>query len=972
MKTEAGLALNQEQKQAVTFGTGPLLVVAGAGTGKTAVITSRVAWLINKKKVTPSAILALTFTDKAAAEMEKRVDKLVPYGYIDTWISTFHAFGDRVLREHALDIGLSPNFQVLTQPEQAVFLRERFFTIDGLELMRPLSGPTKHIQAIIEHISHLKDELVSPDKYLAFATRESAKAENDAAKIAAQKYLEIAKIYAHYQQWMAENDQIDFGDQINLAIKLWRRHPDVLKKYQKQFEYCLVDEFQDTNTAQNELLKLLFGPKAPCQNITVVGDDDQSIYQFRGAAVQNIIGFQKTWPDTRVIVLNKNFRSQQSILDAAYSLIQHNNPYRLEVAARIDKKLRGTGPGPTPEFTQYDDDFFEAKAIAEHITSLIKEGLRYRDIAILVRANSQAEPLAQQLRASGIPYVASGASGLYDEPIVRLLISFLKVISDYDDHLSLYYLATSEVYDVDVVAMTAIIHYGRRHHLHFRDLLTSTEKYAELSSRVKAELSKLQKLNSDIEKLVTFAREHNVGEVLYRWLVDTELLKKLNAAADKDLLARVQLENIAAFYEKIKNFVRASENTSAMNFVANLRLLAEAGENPAATSGSDNDIDAITIATVHGAKGLEWPVVFLPSLAADRFPSRHRQAAIPVPDKLIVTAVPSKELHIQEERRLFYVALTRAKQNLYLSVAKKYGQGSREKKISQFVHEALGNIKLRIKNEELKITERLSLFETTEHRIAVKTRFMRTGDTVNLNPHQIDDYLTCPKKFDYIHILKLPILQAWAVAYGNAIHQAIGYYFTKKLHGDSVSIEEVINTYYAAWRSENFVTREHEEQKKRTGEKTLVEFVAREEKAPRKVMAIEEKFDFGISGTKISGRYDVVIDEAGGKLILDFKTSDVTEEKKAEERVKQSTQMQIYALSEETMHHQKPHTALYFVESGIVARHQFSDKEIDKIKENIKHVTSGIKKENFDATPDFNKCHWCAYKDICPSKYKGA
>ena len=962
--------LNTEQERAVTFGKGPLLVVAGAGTGKTTVVTRRIAWLIGQQKIAPSSILALTFTDKAAGEMETRVDQLVPYGYVDTWISTFHAFGDRVLRDHALEAGLSPNFQVLTQPEQVVYLRERFFAIDALKYLRPLSGPTKFIPDIIAHISHLKDELISPEKYLAFAADAAGKAETDEDRVAAEKYLEIAKIYAHYQRWMVEADQIDFGDQINRALKLLEEHPDILKKYQHQFRYCLIDEFQDTNTAQNELIKILFGPKAPRQNVTVVGDDDQSIYQFRGAAVENILGFKKTWRGAGIVVLNKNYRSQQGILDAAYNLIQHNNPDRLEIEAKIDKKLTGTGPGPEPELHRYDDDFHEAKAIANRIGELVQAGASYSDIAILTRANNQAEPFILELRSSGIPYLAPGTSGLYDEPIIRLLVSFCRVLADYDDYLSLYYLATSEVYGVGVVAMTAVADYTRRHNLHFRDVLTDISRHEKISEVVKPEINKLEKLRDNIEKYARLARERNVGEVIYRWLVDTGLLKKLDAASDNDLLARVELENIAAFYEKIKNFVRASDNPSVMNFVANLRLLTEAGENPALSQG-EIDVNAVTLLTVHSAKGLEWPVVFLPSLASDRFPSRHRQDTIPLPEKLIKAKESDRDLHLREERRLFYVALTRAKENVYLSVAKIYGQGSREKKVSQFVYETLGNAKMSLKDEKLRIVDKLSLFEAVEKRAQVKTRFMK-ADGIKLNPHQIDDYLTCPKKFDYIHVLQIPITQAWEVAYGNAIHQAIELYFTKKLKKTDVSIDELTKAYRAAWRSENFVTREHEEQKKIIGEQTLAAFFEREQIAKRQVKAVEERFEFAQDGVKISGRYDTVFSEGGEKLILDFKTSDVTEEKKAGERVRQSTQMQIYALAEQTIGGKRPQTALYFVESGIIARHIFSDKEITKTKENIERVAGGIKKQNFTATPSFTQCHWCAYKAICPSKFRSA
>lgn len=961
--------LNKEQIKAVTHGTGPQLVIAGAGTGKTTVITRRIAWLISQKKIAPSAILALTFTDKAAGEMETRVDKLVPYGFVDTWIHTFHAFGDRILRDHALEIGLSPDFQVLNQPEQAVFLRERIFDIE-LEHLRPLSSPHKYIGAIVEHINRLKDNLVTPEKYLCFAEKFLGDAKDKEDESLGQTYLELAQIFKCYNKWMAANDSIDFGDQIALTIKLLKEHSHILKDVRNQFQYCLVDEFQDTNIAQNELLKLLFGRSTKRQNITAVGDDDQSIYGFRGAAVQNILDFQKNWPQCNTVVLRKNYRSSQPILDSAYDLITNNNPNRLEIKAGIDKKLIGTGAGESPQFLRYDDDFNEAKSIVDNIKKLITNSKKYSDIAILVRANNQLDPIIHQLRAAGLPYIAPGSSGLYDEPIIRLLISFVKVIANYEDHISLYYLATSEVYGVDTTAMTAISSYIRYKNLHFRTVLENIDDYPELKKRMGDEKEKIAKLIEDIKNYTEFARTHNVGELIYRWLDKTGLLKTLIKRSEKDILAQVELENIAAFYEKIKDFVRASENANVIGFVDNLRLLVEAGENPA-LSRIDIDVNAITLMTVHSAKGLEWPIVFMPTLAADRFPARHRTNALPVPQEL-TGPTADRDTHVQEERRLFYVAMTRAKEKVILSVARRYDRGVREKKISQFVFEALGTEVNKIPDvKKMEIIEKLSLFDIGKKQVPRVTKFIKP-DAIRLNPHQIDDYITCPKKFVYIHILEVPITTKWEVAYGTVIHKAIGFYFARCLQGKAPSLDEVLDIYHKSWQPEGFTTHEHEIRKKRVGEQALRDFYEREQKHVREITAVEYPFEFKLDGIKIRGRFDTVFGKGDKKEIIDFKTSDVKELDKAKERVKQSTQMQIYAMANITIEKNRPQTALYFVESGVIGQHQFTDKELEKTKEKIRKVAEGLKKEEFHATPGYNQCHWCAYKDICPYKYKNS
>ena len=333
--------LNPQQKKAVTTTKGPLLIIAGAGTGKTSVISHRIAYIIDKKLAKPAEILALTFTEKAAGEMEDRVDVLVPYGYIDTWISTFHAFGDRILRENALDLGLSPDFRVLTKPEQVLFFQQNLFRFD-LSYFRPLGNPTKFIGAILDHFSRIKDEDIAPAEYLKFAKNFKGDAKE------AEKYQELARVFSQYEELKSQAGLLDFGDQIVLVLKLFRNYPKILASYQEKFKYILVDEYQDTNYAQNQIVKMLADRH---KNICVCGDDDQSIYKFRGAAISNILEFKKNFPKLEQVVLTQNYRSSQAILDSAYKLIINNNPDRLEIKNKIIKVLKSS------QKTFWSDDF---------------------------------------------------------------------------------------------------------------------------------------------------------------------------------------------------------------------------------------------------------------------------------------------------------------------------------------------------------------------------------------------------------------------------------------------------------------------------------------------------------------------------------------------------------------------------------------------------------------------------------------
>ena len=463
------------QRDAVLHGDGPLLIIAGAGTGKTTVLTRRIAHLIASKRARPEEILALTFTEKAAAEMSERVDQLIPYGYAETWIGTFHAFGDRVLREGALESGLNPEFQVLARPEQIIFLRERIFRLP-LERFRPLGDPTHHLAALLDLVSRAKDEDVSPEAYVAWARDRVALADTPDEQDEAAKHQEVAAFYEAYQRLLAEAGLADFGDQIHQSLSLLRERPAALAKLRERYRYVLVDEFQDTNHAQLELVRLLAGEGTDAggdgpgphangsgPNITVVGDDDQAIYRWRGAASANLLAFRRIYPGAREVVLNENHRSTQPILDAAARLISYNNPHRLEAVAGIDKRLRSERTrGPAVTHLRFDTVSAEADGVADLVQARLREGYRPRDLALLVRTNSDADPFLRALNVHGIAHRFSGSRGLYAREEVRLLIAFLRALANPADSISLFYLAASELYALPAPELLRLNHHARR------------------------------------------------------------------------------------------------------------------------------------------------------------------------------------------------------------------------------------------------------------------------------------------------------------------------------------------------------------------------------------------------------------------------------------------------------------------------------------------------------------------------------
>ena len=460
--------------------TGPLLVVAGAGTGKTQVITRRIAWLIATRRAKPSEILALTFTDKAAEEMAVRVDQLVPYGYTDTAISTFHAFGDSLIREYALELGLPTDVRVLTRPEVVIFLREHLFEFD-LDAYRPLGDPTRFLAALATLFSRCKDEDISPADYLAHADRLAVEAARLAEAAAGAEPVETGTApadaaaeeaappgaswrgaYATYQRLLAANGCIDFGDQVALALRLVRTSAAARTAIAGRFRYILVDEFQDTNRAQAELVAALADGH---RNVTVVGDDDQAIYAFRGAAVDNILAFGDRYPAAGPsccgATTGRSRRSSTRPTGSSGSTTRTGSRSGPGSSSGCGRSASSPAPAPV-RLEVFASGAEEADWIAAEIGRRIEGGAAPRDHAILVRANGHADPILRALNMAGIPWRFSGTSGLYARPEVRLLLAFLRAVADLESSVDVYALAASDVYGLGGEDLTAIVNMARR------------------------------------------------------------------------------------------------------------------------------------------------------------------------------------------------------------------------------------------------------------------------------------------------------------------------------------------------------------------------------------------------------------------------------------------------------------------------------------------------------------------------------
>ncbi len=996
-RADAALALLRNldgaQRRAVTHGEGPLLVVAGAGTGKTRVITRRVAWLIATKRARPSEILALTFTDRAADEMQARVDALVPYGYVDTAIHTFHGFGDRLIREFAFELGLPSDPRVLTRPEVVVFLREHLFEL-GLDRYRPLGDPTRFLDALASLFSRAKDEDVDPDAYLAHAHRLLAAAEalpdGEAAEAAgprartspaaaletARNQLEVATAYARYQRLLAASGLVDFGDQLHVALRLLREHPAVRERLRRRFRYVLVDEFQDTNRAQLELLALLTGERG---NLTVVGDDDQAIYAFRGAAVRNILEFRERFA-ARVVVLRRNHRSRAPILEAAGRLIRHNDPDRLEAREGLDKRLiavrraqRAT-PVRHREFRTAAD---EADHVASAVADRIRAGVPTREIAILVRANADADPILRALNLHGIPWRFSGASGLYSRPAVRRLLAFLRTIASPDSTLDLYALATTEPYALGGADLTRLVEACRRAH---RSLWSLFEEIADGARQnvPPAVVGSIERLVADVRAGLAMSHRRPAGEVLYDFLRRSGTLAAL-ATRPSDASDAV---DVARFFEVVGRQSALLADPRVPFLVPHLATLLDAGDDPAAAQ--DDDGEAVSVLTVHKAKGLEFRVVFVAGLADGRFPVRARREALSLPEGLDASSDGDDGGSLAEERRLCYVAMTRARDELVLTSAADTG-GRRLRRVSPFVAEALdlspavpaaarlsepcdghdaGTVGTAAAGA-VAVARALAGFEPVDARSNVP-RAPRPPEALSFT--QVDEYLACPARYRFRHVLRLPTPAHHAITYGIALHEAVAAFGRSQIQGRPLSEAGLLEAFARAWSGLGFLSRQHEEARLAAGRAALLRFRDAALRSDRRPIAVEEPFFVTLENVRLQGRFDRVDEGPRGVVVTDFKSSDVRDRARARERARESLQLALYALAWRAREGTLPaETELVFLDSGVAGGVVPEAARLERAAARIGEAADGIRAGAFDARPDSMTCHYCPFREICPS-----
>jgi DNA helicase-2/ATP-dependent DNA helicase PcrA len=669
--------LNDAQRDAVTHPGGPLLVLAGAGSGKTRVITRRIAWLA-QNGVAPEHVLALTFSAKAAEEMRTRAEELLEDPYEELVCTTFHSFCVRLLQEEALDAGFDPFFHPATPADRLALLMERLDSLDVRHHdMR--GNPAPFLAKVIERIDRLKDEMVSAEEYLAWAEGLAASAE-DVERDLSEREAEFARLYADHDRLLDEIGAMDFGEMIVRAIRLLEERPAARRRVSERYRAVLVDEYQDTNFAQKELLRLLV---AEHRNVIVVGDDDQSIYRFRGASRKNILEFQDTFPDARVVRLETNYRSHQTILEAAHAVVAPNE-HRLEKKLRSGRSQTAAGLEPV-SFWRCENERAQAQAVAAELERLIADGIDPAATAVLVRSvRNEGQLVATALEERGIPYRLVGGAGFFERSEVRDLLAWLRLLADPHDSRAVVRALMRPPVELGPVDLARCTMIARR-------------RKSDMVSALRAALDSPDVPPEARERIETFLKLHRSAcrafdemrpDLFVHRLIERIGLRKQHLfSARSESLER--LVNIAKFADLAAAWVRRRPGRSSRDFAEYVTAVAAAGlrEDEAVVHGHPS---AVQVMTMHGAKGLEFDCVYVLGVQQNRMPGRRRSSEL-VPDALLKEELPSSstEAHVSEMRRLLYVAMTRARRRVVLSWPQVAGAGDQtEQKPSPFYEEA--------------------------------------------------------------------------------------------------------------------------------------------------------------------------------------------------------------------------------------------------------------------------------------------
>jgi DNA helicase-2/ATP-dependent DNA helicase PcrA len=976
--------LNPEQRKAVEHGEGPLLVIAGPGSGKTRVITQRIVHLLeNTPGLLPENILALTFTEKAAAEMKSRVAKELPGFDTSPHISTFHSFCYGVL--------LNRHFErkLLDKVDIWIFLRRRMEQL-GLEYYQKLAAPGAFLHDLNNFFSQCQDELVGPEEFEAYVRKRESEFRARASSLdpaerllkeeELRKQQELARVFRTSRRLIEEAGYSSLGTLISEVVHLWDREPETLEEYHGQFRYILVDEFQDSNYGQVQLLK---GLVAPPFNITAVGDPDQAIYRFRGAAHGTFDMFKEVFPAPEEVYLNRNYRSTRKILRTSDIVIAQN-------------KRDGSKPKLVTENPEGENVFLlsspeyaaEADGVAGLVQDLIRGKRAISEISILYRAHSHRDLLVREFRRRKIPFVIRGLS-LLSTTIIRDLLAYLRLVHSPHDNVSLTRVLLARHWGFPEQLALDLRRQAARDRCSIYDAIRHTEQ-----SLFKADLQDTRwlELKSILVELRKRGERVPVTSLLDRM---TELLELKFVPGSSDAAC------LEAFKKFLEKWEEKSETRKLPEFMEYFGYFLEAG-GKIEVPEPPGPVNGVQMMSVHSSKGLEFPVVFILSVASRRFPHGEQRPVIEFPDELRKGPVPPVNLHLEEERRLFYVAMTRAQERLYVSSV-----GRKGKRASVFIDDLLSDMVLEGRDiskidfeeapEKNEAVEKMEPATPPAKKSPHRNRLSQPSlfgepapapDTVRpplaewahavpaappdgkfrLSATAIETYLDCPLKFKFSHLYRIPTGPQAALTFGNIMHQSVRHYFKLRKEG-KVAFDDLSRFYLGSWKNVGFEDSYQEETYQKSGLSQLREFTDRHNAMQISAdgVRMEVHFELDMRDVVLEGRIDQINPVKPREPLLvqlvDYKTGRPRTQKDADK----SLQLSVYALAAQNHLGLEPEGLIFYnLTNNQPVASVRTQKELDAVQQKILGVAEEIRRMFFPAKPGF-VCRYCEFVPVCPA-----
>jgi DNA helicase-2/ATP-dependent DNA helicase PcrA len=998
LKSELLNDLNPEQKRAVETTEGPILIIAGAGSGKTGVITKKIAYLV-ESGVPQENILALTFTDKAATEMLNRVNELIG-STEDIIITTFHSFCKELIEDNILELKMNSPLKVIEDTAQLVWFIKNIDSFN-LEFIKVGFKPITLVEELRKIISKFKDEFVTIEKLQGYIDRKSNEKLDEEGMERLLTLKDILKAYKFYEEYKTKNNLVDFGDMLTKIYELLNARPTILKKYQERFRYILIDEFQDTNFIQLQIINLIAKKH---QNLTVVGDDDQSIYRFRGAYLTNITEFRETYPKNKEIILEQNYRSTKNILSVANKLIS-NKPDRF-----VKKLFTEREEGEKVIVSELANEEEQSQFILGEVQCLLKNYER-KDIAILVRRKKDAQPIIDAFDKHKIPYEFVGNSDFFREPLIKDVVSFIKIAADpIGSDIEIVRILQRKQSSIRPVEVKRFTRHAYKNKLSFYETLDNLKE-------IEVDQGKFNSIKEKLNLIVSEKNRVNLPALVYKVLFEIDFYRyEINLDNKKNISLLNQFYTFTLDYFNLYRDSELDDFIDFINYASNFEIKTE----------TEAESNVLQVMTIHTAKGKQFPVVFVPDLAANRLPTRYRSDKFEIPKELlngVTDEFDERELHLQEERRLFYVSITRAKERLYISYAKRYGDNKRDTKPSQFLDEidyrknpnilfitpktdqisikedsVKGLIRQQYiqeiisdlhRNDYSKILPKIMLLEKLEGKdpkSIVKNISELDYDAIlkqiadgeikeekiieeelTFSASQFNTYSRCPRIYKYNYVYRIPTLPKPYFDLGGTVHNVIEELSKKIMNGEKIDLELATQYLDAYWKSSGYSTELEEKQAKEDAIEILDTFIKEQEKMKTKIVDTEKRFTIMLDGNSISGFIDRIDKDGEDYIIWDYKTSKTPI---SENDLRKDFQLLIYDMAVQELFGKRPkQVGLWFLRPNKKIVIEPKDEDIQKIKEEILETIKCIMDEDFTPKPGW-ECGNCDYVLLCDEREK--